>query len=285
MFCILKEEQIVRKKERERIIIMLGGVVGNQLLAATRRLAFSSLEITGLNNALAKVQQSSSRGFSLSTLAAANAGANCKATSQGSKKVLESGLRYYNSSISSSSSSSFARRDRGVHHAAPLAGKWVSVRSLSDKAPGAITEDEPNIKYDKVRNENVEKIASQILQLSLLEVAELTDVLKEKLGIDDEVMMQQLGAHYGGPVVAAAPGEAAPAEEEKTAFDVKLEAFDAGKKLKVIKEVRAITGLGLKEAKELVEKSPSDVKLGVTKEEAEEIQKKLEEVGGTVKVE
>ena len=113
----------------------------------------------------------------------------------------------------------------------------------------------------------------------------LTEVLKEKLGINDEVMMQQLGAHYGGPVVAAAPGQEEEAKEEKTAFDVKLESFDAAKKLKVIKEVRAITGLGLKEAKELVEKAPSEVKLGVSKEEAEEIQKKLEEVGGTIKVE
>ena len=264
--------------------------MGNQLLAATRRLAFSALEIRGLNAAAAKQmpQQSSSRGFSLSALVAANTGAaRPKATCQGSK-ALESGLRYYAVSSSSSSSSS-AIRERGfAHRAAPLSGKLVQVspvRSLSDKA-GAISEDEPNIKYDKVRNENVEKIASQILQLSLLEVAELTDVLKEKLGIDDEIMMQQLGAHYGGPVVAAAPGEAAgEAKEEKTTFDVKLEAFDSGKKLKVIKEVRAITGLGLKEAKELVEKSPSDVKLGVSKEEAEEIQKKLEEVGGTVKVE
>ena len=133
--------------------------------------------------------------------------------------------------------------------------------------------------------QNVKKIANQILQLSLIEVAELTEVLKEKLGINDEVMMQQLGAHYGGPVVAAAPGQEEEAKEEKTAFDVKLESFDAAKKLKVIKEVRAITGLGLKEAKELVEKAPSEVKLGVSKEEAEEIQKKLEEVGGTIKVE
>jgi len=65
---------------------------------------------------------------------------------------------------------------------------------------------------------------------------------------------------------------------------VKLESFDAAKKLKVIKEVRALTGLGLKEAKALVESAPSDVKLGVSKEEAEEIQKKLEEVGGKIKI-
>mmetsp|Transcript_7809 Transcript_7809/g.16071 ORF Transcript_7809/g.16071 Transcript_7809/m.16071 type:complete len:216 (+) Transcript_7809:92-739(+) len=159
------------------------------------------------------------------------------------------------------------------------------IRAFCEK-PTVIEGDEPNIKYDKVRNENVEKIAEEILKLSLIEVAELTDVLKEKLGINDELMMQQLGAHYGGPVVAAggAGGEEPAAAEEKTAFDVKLESFDAAKKLKVIKEVRALTGLGLKEAKALVESAPSDVKLGVSKEEAEEIQKKLEEVGGKIKI-
>jgi len=158
----------------------------------------------------------------------------------------------------------------------------VSARTLCEKASG-IDGEEPNIKYDKVRNENVAQI-HQILQLSLIEVAELTDLLKEKLGISDEIMMQQLGAHYGGPAVAAAaPSEEAPAEE-KTAFDVKLESFEAAKKLKVIKEVRTITGLGLKDAKELVEKAPSDIKGGVSKEEAEEIQKKLEEVGGKMKI-
>ena len=61
----------------------------------------------------------------------------------------------------------------------------------------------------------MKKIANQILQLSLIEVAELTEVLKEKLGINDEVMMQQLGAHYGGPVVAAAPGQEEEAKEDK----------------------------------------------------------------------
>ncbi|UPR00323.1 ribosomal protein L7/L12 [Chloropicon primus] len=175
-----------------------------------------------------------------------------------------------------------------LHQSLDLAQRGLCTSSTSAEAKeGQATTIEgevPNIKYDK----NVAKIANQIMQLSLIEVAELTDVLKEKLGINDEIMMQQLGAHYGGPVMAggaAAGGEAEAAQEEKTAFDVKLEAFDAAKKLKVIKEVRAITGLGLKEAKELVEKAPSDVKIGVSKEEAEEIQKKLEEVGGTIKVE
>ena len=131
------------------------------------------------------------------------------------------------------------------------------------------------------------KIANQILQLSLIEVAELTDLLKLKLGINDEVMMQQLGAHYGGPVVAVAgAGDDASggAKEEKTAFDVKLEVFDAAKKLKVIKEVRAITGLGLKEAKEFVEGVPKALKEGASKEDCEAAMKEIEGAGGVCSV-
>ena len=86
----------------------------------------------------------------------------------------------------------------------------------------------------------------------------------------------------------AAPGAAAAAEEdavvEQTSFDVILTAFDASTKIKVIKEVRAVTSLGLKEAKELVEGSPKPLKEGLTKEEAEEIKKKVEAVGGTVEI-
>jgi len=94
----------------------------------------------------------------------------------------------------------------------------------------------------------------------------------------------------GAAPVAAAPAADAGAgnateKEEKTSFDVKLEAFDATTKLKIIKEVRAITGLGLKEAKELVEKAPSEIKSGVTKEEAETLKTKLSEVGATIKIE
>lgn len=92
----------------------------------------------------------------------------------------------------------------------------------------------------------------------------------------------------GGGAAPAAAAAAAPAEEaapEKTIFTVKLAAFDAGTKIKLIKEVRAITGLGLKEAKELVEKAPSEVKVDVNKEEADAIKEKLEAVGGTIELE
>jgi large subunit ribosomal protein L7/L12 len=129
----------------------------------------------------------------------------------------------------------------------------------------------------------IQALVDQISGLTLLEASELTDALKEKLGISGAMMMPAGGGGGGG----AAPAAAAEAEEaapEKLIFTIKLAKFDAATKIKLIKEVRSITGLGLKEAKELVEKAPSDVKVDVKKEEAEEIKKKLEEVGGTVEL-
>ena len=96
----------------------------------------------------------------------------------------------------------------------------------------------------------------------------------------------------GAPVGAVAPGAGAPAaaaapaaEEEKTEFTVKLEGFDAAQKIKVIKEVRAVTELGLKEAKELVEGAPAVLKKGLKKEDAEAVKEKIEKVGGKVVLE
>ncbi|KAK9714089.1 hypothetical protein RND81_06G071300 [Saponaria officinalis] len=94
------------------------------------------------------------------------------------------------------------------------------------------------------------------------------------------------GSISSGPVQAAAQGgEVAVAKAEKTAFDVKLEKFDAGAKIKIIKEVRSFTELGLKEAKDLVEKAPCVVKNGVKKEEGEGIVEKLKQLGATVALE
>ncbi len=123
-----------------------------------------------------------------------------------------------------------------------------------------------------------EDVIKYIESMSVLELAELVKELEEKFGVS-----------AAAPVaVAAAPGMAAPgaeaaAEEEKTEFDVILKDF-GNQKIQVIKVVRAITGLGLKEAKELVEGVPKPVKEGVPKEEAEDIKKQLEEVGATVEV-
>jgi len=125
---------------------------------------------------------------------------------------------------------------------------------------------------------DIEKLAEEIVGLTLLEASQLKDVLKDKYGIEPAA---------GGAVMMAGPagggdagGEAA---EEKTEFDVIL--LEAGdKKINVIKEVRGITSLGLKEAKELVEAGGKAVKEGCTKDEAEEIKKKLEEAGAKVEL-
>ncbi|CAI5983640.1 unnamed protein product [Closterium sp. NIES-65] len=139
--------------------------------------------------------------------------------------------------------------------------------------------------------ERVVRLADEIVGLTLLEVSDLTTLIRKKLGMEDApmggmpmgMMMMPGGAMPGG----GGGGEAAPAAavEEKTAFDVKLEGFDAAAKLKVIKEVRSIAGLGLKEAKEFVEKAPVVVKAGVSKEDAAAIAEKLKAVGATVVVE
>ena len=119
------------------------------------------------------------------------------------------------------------------------------------------------------------KIVEDLSALTVLEAAELSKLLEEKWGVS-----------AAAPVAVAAAGGAAaagPAEEEKTEFDVIL--ADAGaNKINVIKEVRAITGLGLAEAKALVEGAPKAVKEGASKAEAEEIKKKIEEAGGTVEL-
>jgi large subunit ribosomal protein L7/L12 len=127
-------------------------------------------------------------------------------------------------------------------------------------------------------DEKIKTLGDQIVALSLKEAVDLKNYLKEAHGIEPA---------GGGPVVmAAGAGAAAGAEaepEEQTAFDVILK--DVGdKKIQVIKAVRAVTSLGLKEAKDLVEGAPKPVKEGASKEEAEEARKQLEEAGATVEV-
>jgi len=126
------------------------------------------------------------------------------------------------------------------------------------------------------KEENVGKIVEMIEGLTALELSALAKALSEKFGVTPMAAMPM------GAVAAAGAAEVAP-EEEKTAFDVVLAAI-GDKKLQVIKVVRAITGLGLKEAKDLVEGAPKPVKEGATKEEAQDIKAKLEEVGATVEV-
>ncbi len=121
---------------------------------------------------------------------------------------------------------------------------------------------------------DIAKLVEELSQLTVLEAADLAKALEEAWGVSAAAAV----------AVAAAPaGDAAAAVEEKTEFDVVLTG-DGGKKIQVIKEVRAVTGLGLAEAKALVEGAPKAVKEGVSKAEAEEIKKKIEEAGGTVEL-
>jgi large subunit ribosomal protein L7/L12 len=122
---------------------------------------------------------------------------------------------------------------------------------------------------------NLEKIAEDLSNLTVIEAAELSTMLEEKWGVSAAAPVA---------VAAAAPGvEGEGAAAEKDSFNVELTSF-GDKKINVIKEVRAITGLGLKEAKDLVEGVPNTIKEDLTKDEAEKIKTKLEEAGATVEL-
>jgi len=122
----------------------------------------------------------------------------------------------------------------------------------------------------------VKKLGDEIVGLTLMEAKELGDYLKDEYGIEPAA---------GGAVMVAGPAAQGPAEEkeEKTSFDVILKEFGE-KKIQVIKEVRALTGLGLKEAKELVDNAPKPIKEGVSKDDAEAAKKQLEAVGAVVEL-
>ncbi|CAI0459780.1 unnamed protein product [Linum tenue] len=142
-------------------------------------------------------------------------------------------------------------------------------------------------------SERVSGIVDELSGLTLLEISDLTEVLRNKLDMKEMPLMAMMmpgmgfsgmpGAGRGaGGAAAAGKGEE---KAEKTVFDVKLDGYEAAAKIKVIKEVRGFTNLGLKEAKDLVEKSPTLLKKGVTKEEAEKIIAKMKEVGAKVSME
>jgi large subunit ribosomal protein L7/L12 len=123
---------------------------------------------------------------------------------------------------------------------------------------------------------NLTQLAEQLVNLTVKEVKELTDILKDQYGIEP--------AAAGAVVVAAAGGGSdAPAAEEKTSFDVILKSAGA-QKLAVVKLVKDLTGLGLKEAKDLVDAAPKPVKEGVAKDEADALKKSLEEAGAEVEI-
>ncbi len=122
-----------------------------------------------------------------------------------------------------------------------------------------------------------DQILEQLKSLSLLEASELVKQIEEAFGVS-------AAAPVGGMVMAAAAAAPAEAAEEKTEFDVILEEVPADKKIAVLKVVRTITGLGLKEAKELVESTPKPIKEATGKDDAEAIKKQLEEAGGKAAV-
>ena len=128
-----------------------------------------------------------------------------------------------------------------------------------------------------------DEILEQLKSLTLLEASELVKQIEDAFGVDASAsagggMMMMPGVMPGAPAAAAEP------EEEKTEFDVVLEEYPADKKIAVLKVVRALTGLGLKEAKEMVESAPKAVKEAVAKDAAEDAKKQLEEVGAKVAV-
>ena len=122
-------------------------------------------------------------------------------------------------------------------------------------------------------SEKITALIEEVKALTVLELSELVKALEEEFGVSAAAM-----------AAPAAGGAAAPAAEEKTEFDVVLASFDAAAKIKVIKAVREITGLGLAEAKGVVEGAPKALKEGVSKDEAEELKKKLEEAGAKVEL-
>lgn len=128
-----------------------------------------------------------------------------------------------------------------------------------------------------VKKMNMESLVETISSMSILELSQLVKELEERFGI--KAQPQAIAPSVVSPV----PGEAPKPEEEKTEFTVILSSIGS-QKIQVIKEIRAITSLGLKEAKDLVESAPKPIKEGIPKEEAEEIKSKLEAVGATIEI-
>ena len=124
-------------------------------------------------------------------------------------------------------------------------------------------------------SEKIDQIVEDLKTLTLLEASELVKKIEETFGVD-------ASASFGGGMVMSAAPAAAEEVEEKTSFDVVLEEVPKDKKIAVLKIVRSLTGLGLKEAKELVESTPKQIKDGIAKDAAEDIKKQIEEAGGKV---
>jgi large subunit ribosomal protein L7/L12 len=153
------------------------------------------------------------------------------------------------------------------------AGSEKSTKKASTKKAETPAKEEKAV---KAKSGNVDQVIEIIEKMSVLELAELSKNLQEKFGVSAAVPMAAAAVPAGG-------AEAAAPAEEKTEFDVVLAAV-GDKKIQVIKVVRELTGLGLKEAKDVVDGAPNPVKEGVSKDEAEKVKAKLSEVGATVEL-
>jgi large subunit ribosomal protein L7/L12 len=174
---------------------------------------------------------------------------------------------------------------RGFHNSSVALDEPPAAAAASD-APSADGDDDVS---QPPASPKVEELFQQIIYLDMVEVHLLAELINEKLGVklsDAERERIARGGSGGGGASSGDDddGGKTEAKEEQTAFDLKLTGFDATAKIKVIKEIRAITSLGLKEAKELVEGAPTTVKKQIKKEEAEELKAKLEAVGGQIEI-
>lgn len=206
-----------------------------------------------------------------------------------------------------------AQRSTALLHSAPTSSTssphsrhvHTSPIPRADSAPEPEPSAGPEVAPDHTSEEDVlqfatprvKKLAEDIGQLNIIELVDLTEILRKMFKVSEFVYQ---AGQPGLPMAPGAAGAVAPADDggdggaadaapaakgDKTAFDIKIEAYDAAGKIKVIKEVRAITGLGLKESKEMVEGLPGVVKKGVPKEEAEKFKTQLEAAGAKVVLE
>lgn len=167
-------------------------------------------------------------------------------------------------------------------HASPRAAQQQQAQPQPQQYTAKEIVDDPYFaELGRLPSEKVIRLADDMFALSILEVSDVADLLKKKLKISNMPMI-------GGGLALQGAGSAQQSEEkkpEKMTFDVKLEKYDAAAKIKIIKEIRVFTTLGLKEAKELVEKTPAVLKTGISKEEATDIVEKLKALGATVVME
>jgi large subunit ribosomal protein L7/L12 len=189
-------------------------------------------------------------------------------------------LNHYSNRVSSIASSSlYGNFQNGESR------KFFSQNAATSESNKNGNNNKPNV-FD-VNEEKVKKLTTEILSLNLMEIVLLVNIMEKQLGLGDVRSMVQAGAAGGGAQAAAGAGgkkgadkkDAAPAAPEKTIFELKLESFEAGDKIKVIKQVREITGLGLKEAKDLVEGAPKVLMKEVTKEQGDQLVEKLKAAG------